>query len=303
MGYGPLGQGRASAYQVHDVYHDDLVGRNPLHHEAIRQDVRRKKRHLYSMSETTWASLDVALWDIKRKAAGMPIAVVLGLARDAVPLYKTYPPHLIEMPQEIERAVETCKGEGYSGFKMQPLGGPRKGIPRLPAARVSAGLDSPLMVDCSSALNYVCALEIGRELDDLGFTWFEEQIRTPVIAGETVYLDELHGFVTSGAVDLVRGDVHRMAGITGLRKAIEMSELFGIELEIHTAASPILDVANLHVACSTESGRFLESHYDMFRFGLQGDPLAVRPRCRNRLGLERGPHCRDHQRTDGVRIA
>jgi len=60
MGYGPLGQGRASAYHIHDVYHHDLAGRNPLHHEAIWQDLRRKQRHLYSMAETTWADLDVA---------------------------------------------------------------------------------------------------------------------------------------------------------------------------------------------------------------------------------------------------
>lgn len=277
---------------MHDVYYHDLVGKNPLHTEAIRQTLRRKKRHLYSMSETVWAGLDVALWDIKGKVADLPIAVMIGLARDRVPLYKTYPPQLIRSVDDITRSVRECIGAGYSGFKKQPLGGPRVDIPRLRAAREAAGPDYPLMVDCSGMLSYADALTIGHELDDLRFEWFEEpipdrkigrlaelarQLRTPVIAGETATLDELPTYITNGAFDIARGDVHLKGGLTGLRKAIGMCELFGIELEIHTAATPILDVANLHAACTTESGRFLESHHDMFRFGLKGDPLAVQP--------------------------
>ncbi|NDD62497.1 MAG: hypothetical protein EBZ36_00705 [Acidobacteria bacterium] len=90
--YCPLGQGPGSARFVHDVFSQDLLGQNPLHHEAIWQRWRLKQRHLYNVSETIWSNLDVALWDIKGKVAGLPIAVLLGQYRDRVPLYATCPP-------------------------------------------------------------------------------------------------------------------------------------------------------------------------------------------------------------------
>ena len=93
MDYGPLGQGRGSAYAVHDIFYYDLVGQDPLNHEAIWQKLRMKQRHLYNFTETIWSNLDVALWDIKGKVAGLPIAVLLGKYRDRVPLYSTCSRH------------------------------------------------------------------------------------------------------------------------------------------------------------------------------------------------------------------
>ena len=49
----------------------------------------------------------------------------------------------------------------------------------------------------------------------------------------------------------------------------------GYELEIHTAASPIIDVANLQVACASELSRFVEAHHPIFRFAIKDNPLEV----------------------------
>ena len=290
MDYGPLGQGRASAYAVHDIYYHDLVGKNPLHHEAIWQTMRQKQRHLYNFREAIWGNLDVALWDIKGKAAGMSICSLLGQYRDRVPMYATCPPQTITTVDEVDREVRAKIKQGFRGVKLQLSGGSRLDIPRLRRAREVAGSDFPLMVDSSAVLSFEDALKIGYELDDLRYEWFEEPlpdayigqlkklsdaIRTPVLAAETVGLFELPHYMTEGAIDIVRGDVHHKSGITGAMKAIAMCEMMGFEFEIHTAASPLLDVANLHVGCATHLSRFLESHHPMFRFGLKGNPLAL----------------------------
>lgn len=292
MDYGPLGQGRGSAYAVHDIFYHDLVGENPLHHEAIWQRLRAKQRHLYNFTETIWSNLDVALWDIKGKVAGLPIAVLLGQYRDRVPLYSTCPPHTISTAEELDHAVHQKQAEGYAGIKLQLSGGPDLDIPLLQLARKVAGGDYPLMLDSSAVLTYEDALRIGHELDELRYTWFEEpfsddyvvqlrrlaaELRTPILAAETVSLTELPHYLVDGAVDMVRGDVHHKGGITGLMKALGMCELMGFSLEIHTASSPLLDVANLHVGCATRMTHFLESHHPMFRFGLKDDPLRVHP--------------------------
>jgi L-alanine-DL-glutamate epimerase-like enolase superfamily enzyme len=290
MDYGPLGQGRGSAYAVHDIFYHDLVGHDPLNHEAIWQQLRIKQRHLYNFTETIWSNLDVALWDIKGKVAGMPIAVLLGKFRDRVPLYSTCPPQTILTEEETVTQVSEKQAQGYAGVKLQLTGGSLLDIPRLRCARKAVGPNFPLMLDSSAVLTFEDALKIGNELDELKFEWFEEpfaddyivllkkladSIRTPVLAAETVSLTELPRYMIDGAVDMVRGDVHHKGGVTGLMKALGMCELMGFGLEIHTAASPLLDVANLQVGCATRLSRFLESHHPTFRFGLKGDPLRV----------------------------
>lgn len=290
MDYCPLGQGRASAYAVHDIYYDDLVGKDPLNHEAIWQTFRQKQRHLYNFREAIWGNLDVALWDIKGKVAGLPIAKLLGQYRDKVPAYSTCPPQTITTIEEVAEQVRLKKAHGFRGIKLQLSGGSALDIPRLRMARDIVGSDFPLMVDSSAVLSFEDALKIGYELDELRYEWFEEPfpdahilqlkklsdaIRTPVLAAETVGLFELAHYMAEGAIDIVRGDVHHKSGITGIMKALGMCEMMGFELEIHTAAAPLLDVANLHVGCATRLSRFVESHHPMFRFGLKNDPLEV----------------------------
>jgi L-alanine-DL-glutamate epimerase-like enolase superfamily enzyme len=291
MDYCPLGQGRASAKAIHDIYYYDLVGKDPLNHEAIWQNFRTKQRHLYNFRETLWGNLDVALWDIKGKVANMPIAVMLGKFRDKVPVYSSCSPQTVSTLEDVAEQVRIKKEKGFKGIKLQLSGGSKIDIPKLQKAREIAGHDFPLMLDSSAILSFEDALKIGYELDELKYEWFEEPfpdsnivqlkklsqvIRTPVLAAETVGLFELPHYMIDGAIDIIRGDVHHKSGITGVMKALGMCELMGYEFEKHTAASPLLDIANLHVGCATRLTRFLESHHPMFRFGLKNNPLEIK---------------------------
>lgn len=290
MDYGPLGQGRPSAHAIHDIYCHDLVGKNPLHHEAIWQEFRKKQRHLYNFREAIWGNLDVALWDIKGKVAGMSIATLLGKVRDKIPTYSSCPPQTVPTVEDVAAQIRKKINQGFCGVKLQLSGGSKIDIPKLRKAREVAGEDFPLMLDSSAVLSFEDALKIGYALDDLKYEWFEEPfpdayilqlkklsqaIKTPVLAAETVGVFELPHYMTEGAIDIIRGDVHHKSGITGVMKAIGMCELMGYEFEIHTAAAPLLDVANLHVGCATRLTRFMESHHPMFRFGLKNNPLEI----------------------------
>ncbi len=290
MDYCPLGQGYGSAYAVHDIYYRILKGKNPVHHEAIWQECRALQRHLYNYREAVWGNLDVAIWDIKGKITGLAIADLLGRCRDKVPVYASCPPQTIASIEMLEQQVLQKMREGYKGIKLQLFGTSGAELPKIRKARELAGEAFPLMLDCNAALSFTDALKVGFELDDLRYEWFEEPIpdaqilllkklseaiRTPVLAAETVGLFELPHYINEGAIDIIRGDVHHKSGITGVMKALGMCEMMGYEFEIHTAASPLLDVANLHVACATKLSRFLESHHSMFRFGLKSSPLEI----------------------------
>lgn len=289
MGYGANGEGRGTAHQLHDVFLPLIRGKNPLHTERLWQDMMNLNRHLYPVSDGLVGMLDVAFWDIRGKVSGQSVGEMLGLYRDRVPSYRTGS-HYNHTPELVAAEALRTKSEGYRGYKMTFFDGPSRDIPRLRAAREAVGTDFPLMLDGVANYNFTQALEVGRELEKLGFYWFEEpipdrnfamlkrltdELSIPILATETVTFRELSGYLTQHAVDLARGDVFIKAGITGLRKAAALAEALGYNLEVHTLHSPLLDIANLHVACAIKNCEFVESHHPMFRFALKHAPLDI----------------------------
>jgi L-alanine-DL-glutamate epimerase-like enolase superfamily enzyme len=289
MQYGGLGEGLAMGHVLHEAYAGDVIGRDPREIEAIWQHLRRKERHMYNTSDATIGAIDVALWDLRGKLVGEPVAALLGLARDRVPCYATAR-NIDPTPERVFEEARTRRAEGYRGFKVQFWDGLERDIPRFHAAREGAGPDFPLMEDAGGAYTYVEAIRAGRELERLDFTWFEEpipdrqldqlrrltdQLDIPILATETLLLHELPEHLRHGAADIVRGDVLIKDGITGLRKACVAAELFGYDLEIHGLGGFLSDVANLHVASSVENCRFVEAHHPVYEQGAIGAPLAI----------------------------
>lgn len=289
MGYGPHGDGAALAAIAREVYFPELLGEDPLATEHLWQKLRCKQRHLYNQTETLLGVLDVALWDLKGRALGQSVQQLLGPDRDKLPCYQTA--HS-EAWDETEVAAEASRvrDAGLHGYKLQLRDGPARDLPRLRAARAALGDSFPLMQDSNAAYSFADALEVGRGLDALGCAWFEEPIRerqlarmrelqrslrTPLLVGETLSFDELHQCLGDGAFSLVRGDVLIKGGITGLRKLLAAAEVFGVDLEIHAANVPLLDVAQLHVAGASANTRFIELHHPIFRFGVKSHPLNI----------------------------
>ncbi len=287
MAYGPHGDGAALADILHHVYRSELLGENPLHIESLWQKLQRKQRHLYNQRDTLAAVIDVALWDILGKATGQPIATLLGQYRDRVPAYMSaHSEHY--SAEQIAREAISARQAGYHGYKLQLRDGPAADIPRLRAAREAVGKDFRLMQDPNSAYSLHEALEVGRVLNACDYHWFEEPIpeaqlanyryltqtlRTPILAAETLPLADLANCIQGRVAVMLRGDVLLKGGITGLRKAMAACELAGLNLEIHTANTPLLDVANLHVACAARNTTFMEVHHPVFRFGLKQHPF------------------------------
>lgn len=233
--------------------------------------------------------IDVALWDILGKVRNAPICDLLGRARDKVPGYCTgwlFHP----TPEQAFNEAREAKARGFQGFKCHFWNDPQRDIPCIRATREAVGPDYPLMQDLSGLYDYVDALKVGRVLDELDFTWFEEpipdrqtgllrrladELKTPILAGETLRLDELAEQVRVQAYDLARGDVYLKGGITGLMKAFQLCGLQGMRLEIHTMATPLLDVANLHCNLAAKNGGYAEIIHPIYRFGLKGTPLEI----------------------------
>ncbi len=284
-----LRDGGAMVHVLHGLYAPQLIGEDPLEVERLWHKLRRLNRHAYNLSDGMAGAIDVALWDIRGKVAGMPIATMLGTARKRIGAYATA--RTIEpTPEAVFEEARTRKEQGYHAFKVQFWDGLARDIPRYRAAREAVGPDYPLMQDAAGMYSYAEALAVGKVLSDLDYTWFEEpipdrnlfqlqrltdQLAVPILSGETSRVHELAEGMRMGAFDIARGDVHMKEGITGLRKAAGMADLLGFDLEIHAINQPLLDVANLHVAMSIANCRWSETFHPIYYRGLKGEPLGI----------------------------
>jgi len=287
--YGPQADGQALVELLHESYYPQIAGLDAGKIEAIWQKLFRRQRHLYNQSDSLVGVIDVALWDILGKATSRSIAALLGQCVDRRPAYLSAKSEHYSEAQVAAEAAE-AKRSGYHGYKLQLRDGPTRDIPRLRAARSAVGPDFRLMQDPNSSYTLLEALEVGRALDELAFHWYEEplpeqqienyrrlveQLKTPILATETVRLTDIPNFIARGAMTIARGDVLIKGGVTGLKKAMAACELFGYNLEIHTANSPLLDLANLQVACAASNTTMLEVHHPIFRFALKQHPFDV----------------------------
>ena len=117
---------------------------------------------------------------------------------------------------------------------------------------------------------------------------------TPLLCAESVDLDRIATYLDRSICAMVRGDCHIKAGITGLAKAAHMAEEKGFFLEIHAAATPLLDMGNLYVAAAFTNSHLIEvfplyfpifkhNPYAIDRERFPDGPGRPRPRCGARL--------------------
>ena len=288
--YGPHGDGPGMAEIFLKTFWPEIVGKDPRDTEAIWKRLMRKQRDLYNLSHTLVGVVDVALWDIKAKAAGLPIYKLLGEVRNTMPCYASCR-SVNHSPEEFAEEAVKLKEQGFHGYKIQVFGGdPDWDAECLSKTRQAVGEDYPIMVDPNAQYSLESALTFGRMADEYGTYWLEEpcdeadlfaykqlteQLKTPILAGETLSLQAMQNYFHEKAMDLARGDVLIKGGITGLRRLADSCTELGYKLELHTTNTPILDMANFHVACSIKDTTFIENHHPIFRFALENNPMEI----------------------------
>jgi L-alanine-DL-glutamate epimerase-like enolase superfamily enzyme len=273
MAYGKQNEARAIVALIEDFLAPRLLGQRiddwPTNGWPA---LKMKMRDLRNVTEAFVGMVDVAIWDILGKAAGKSVSQLLGVQRQRVPGYQTSTRFFDGLAGFAEEA-RAVQAAGYHGYKLHIWAGPKQDIPVLETVRAAVGPDFPLMLDATSRYSFADALEVGRALDRLNFTWYEEpmhddhvaglreltkQLKTPLLCAESVDLDRIPNYLDRSICAMVRGDCHIKAGITGLAKAMKLAQDKGFNLEIHAAATPLLDIGNLHVAAAFTNSRFIE---------------------------------------------
>lgn len=248
-----------------------VLGRDPLDREAIYKDLARRS------GLSTWrcvGAIDVALWDIAGKVAGLPIHKLIGGYRDSAPAYASSP-GWADIAQYVGEA-QKVKAQGYVAYKIHPPRlDPEVDIAVARAVRKAVGDDYRLMFDSTGVYSYAQALRVGRELEELGFYWFEDPLPFEDIYNYTKLKQKLdiqvvatelspgafHAYepwVSQKATDALRGDVALKGGITACLKTAHLAEAFRLNYELHHGGNSINNVANLHVFCAIPNTEFFE---------------------------------------------
>lgn len=236
-------------------------------------DAARKSLHFVGyagLSMIAVAGLDMAAWDIRARAANLPLCVLLGGTTGAVPAYNSNGLWLRPAEEIAAEALELIDEGRFKGLKLR-LGRdkPRDDLATLEKTRKAIGPDVELMVDYNQGLNLEEALRRCRQIDDLGLAWIEEpivydnfegfarlaaELRTPLQIGENFYGPrDLHTALAMKACDLVMPDFMRIGGITGWLRAAPIAAAAGIPVSTH-----LYPEVAAHVLRVTETAHWLE---------------------------------------------
>ena len=223
------------------------------------------------------AAVDVALWDLKARLLGLPLASLLGRARDGVPVYGSGG-FTSYSKEQLQSQLGGWAAQGIPRVKMKVGTHPDQDLERVRWAREAIGPNVELFVDANGAYSRKQALQFAEDYRALGVSWFEEprpsddldglhllRDRGPVgmdiAAGEYGYsLPYFRRMLDAQAVDILQADASRCAGVTGF---------LGVDALCHAAQMPLSAhcAPSLHVApgCAALSFRHLEYFHDHAR--------------------------------------
>ena len=243
-----------------------IVGEDPLCGDAVMSKLRTASAPCGPGGIVTLAlaAIDIALWDIRGKAFGVPLARLLGGLRERVPAYASGALMRSSALKDVERAAAALVDKGFRQMKTQmAVEGltSAQEIERIRVVRNAVGPDIALMVDINQRWSVHEAIAIGARIEDVGLTWLEDPtsaidhqglaeiasaLTMPVCAGEYLYGIEPHRqSLAHHSVDIVMIDLLRAGGITGWMKIAALAEAFNRpvvshllpEIQVHTVAA------------------------------------------------------------------
>jgi len=275
---GHRGDSKKSINDIHNRFSHLLINKNPLNNISLWSYVNNMPKasinRFSPIDYSAFASIDVALWDLKGKISGLPVFNLLGGSNKDIPAYGTYQPRHND-PEGYVIESDEMKQLGLKAYKIHP--GPmdtNKTINMLSLVRNNVGEEYALMLDPNNSYNYEKALEIGKALDDNFFYWFEDpikwddfesisklykKIKTPLaMTDQAPFLfNENRLYATELAPQIMRG-TSRKLGITGLIKSAAVAEAFNKRCEIGTGGNIFFNMANIHVTCSINNCTYYE---------------------------------------------
>lgn len=271
---------------------------NQLWHLAIGEDAREVER-LFAKAEAkfrsvgfsglaarAWSAIDIALWDVKAKAAGVPLLQLLGNAKPAAPFFGSDIATLGRTASEVIKLAKPLVKQGAMGVRVEVGSGDvQADADRVREISDGLGEDASVSVAADGRFDLGTAEALTHFFEDIGIDWFEDPIPTSDDLGyaKLAGLAEIPlaigaGFdsrerffrtIRSGVVRTVRPDIARIGGITPLLKIAAVAEAY------QTSVSPVrMTEIGVHLACGLAVVPHVD-HVSWFKDAFAGGPTIA----------------------------
>jgi L-alanine-DL-glutamate epimerase-like enolase superfamily enzyme len=275
------------------------VGRDPTAISALTDELQRNLAGVGRNGPAMYAlsAIDIALWDIAGKLAGLPLYRLLGGSpRALLPAYAS----LLRYgePAAVTHYVERALKRGYRHLKLHEIT-----LAPIRAARAAAGADIPIMVDCNCPWTVGEAIGMARELAPFNLKWLEEPVwppedhaglarvqsegGIPTAAGENAMLPEFRGLLEARAITYAQPSVTKVGGVTQMRKVMALADAHGVAVVPHSAYFGPGLIASIHCIAAMPAGSLVE-RYDA---DFAENPLhdAIHPDRNGCIAVPQGP--------------
>ena len=231
-----------------------LMGQDPAFPRRVRAALWKALEYqgVGGVAQFAIAAVDIAVWDILGKSAGLPVYKMLGAYRDRMPVYSMCgwyydnDDDLSQFRRQISQALE----QGYRAVKIK-VGryGADDDERRIRAAMEMMGKGGRVMVDANQVFNRNEALRRGRLYQQLGCFWLEEPLPPQDMEGFALLAQELDIRIATGenlntkyafadliarrAADVVQPDDRRAGGVTEWMEIAAVADAYGLELASH----------------------------------------------------------------------
>ncbi len=265
-----------------------LIGQDPLQVEQLWQKVfGLTYRHHWnaegwsrSSMLSALAAVDMALWDLRAKAAGQPVYKLLGGDDPEVPMYIAG--GYYREGKGIEQLSAECRQyreHGYNALKVR-VGGMllSEDVERVAAIRDAVGPDVKLMLDANEAYDANMAIKAAKEYEDLGIFWFEEpvawyegnaglkhvseSIDIDIAGGEqTATHWEAESMARDAGIAFMEFDCMRTGGPTEWLRVADTCRRLGVQMAPHHGAH-----IHAHLVAAASNGLIIEAFPDPFMY-------------------------------------
>lgn len=274
-----------------------LIGKDARHITRIWEHMYNGTRDHYALDRgrkfpilgrrgltvSAMSGVDTALWDLKGKMLGVPVADLLGgICRESMPAYASGG---WAGAEKIGEQLNSYISKGFKGVKMRVGsmdGTVKESIKRVKAAREAIGDHIKLMTDAHGTFSIPEAKKFCRELEDCDLYWFEEplspdnkqgtaEVRAstciPIAAGESEYTAfDVRDLIEVRALDVVQPDSAIIGGITEAMRVSQLAHAYQLELAPHCWGSAFSFMAGVNVAFASPAATIIE-------FSLGGNPM------------------------------
>ncbi|MFM0704408.1 mandelate racemase/muconate lactonizing enzyme family protein [Paraburkholderia sediminicola] len=316
-GYGESHPGRspgAIVSLIHNTLAPMLIGMDATDCVGAWQRVHRMQFSSHGFgagAALALSGIDMALWDIRGKAANMPLYELLGGSRRRVKAYAGGIALGYQPAESLADEAQSYVEQGYKAVKLRIGDTVSADIERVRHVRKVLGEEIDILTDANTVYTIADARRVLPVLAEIQAGWLEEPFAcndfasyrqaaqitplVPLAAGENHYMRfEFAQMLEAGAVQVWQPDLSKTGGITEGVRIAALASAFRIPINAHSSATGLNHAATLHFLAATENAGYFEacvSRFNPFRdmFGRTfeiGDDGCVEPPAGPGLGVE-----------------